>query len=70
MSNLKPKRWSQSLTKFEQWSLTREFLQHCLTEKQTGYFQSGRLREVVAYERVDCIVLLSNQDIIQDNEPS
>ena len=26
----------------------REFLKHCLTEKQNGYLQSGRLREVVA----------------------
>ena len=38
--------------KNEKWSLTREFLKHYLTEKQNGYFQSGRLREVyvVAYE--------------------
>ena len=29
-------------------TLTREFLKQYLTEKQKGYFQSGRLREVVA----------------------
>ena len=43
MSNLWPKKWSRSLKKFEQWSLTREFLKQYLTEKQNG----GRLREVV-----------------------
>ena len=48
MSNLCPKKWSRSLEKFEQWSLTREFLKQYLTEKQNGYLQSGRLREVVA----------------------
>ena len=47
MSKLWPKKWSQSLKKLEQWSLTREFLNHYLTEKQNGYLQSGRLREVV-----------------------
>ena len=51
MSNLCPKKWSRSLKKFEQWSLTREFLKQYLTEKQNGYLQSGRLREVVAYEK-------------------
>ena len=44
MSNLCPKKWSRSLKKFEQWSLTREFL----TEKQNGYLQNGRFREVIA----------------------
>ena len=29
------------LKKFEQWSLTREFLKWYLTEKQNGYLQSG-----------------------------
>ena len=48
MSNLGPKKWSRSLKKFKQWSLTREVF---LTEKQNGYLQSGRLREVVAYEK-------------------
>ena len=48
MSNFWPKNWSQSLKKFEQWSLTRELLEQFLTEKQNGYLQSGRLREVVA----------------------
>ena len=48
MSNLWPKKWSRSLKKFEQWLLTREFLKQYLTEKQNGYLQSGRLREVVA----------------------
>ena len=45
--------------KFKQWSLTREVLKQYLTEKQNGYFQSGRLQEVGAYEKwslwgVDC----------------
>ena len=30
---------------------TREFLKAYLTEKQNGYLQSGRLREVVAFEK-------------------
>ena len=51
MSNSWLKKWSRSLKKFEQWSLTREFLKQYLTEKQNGYLQSGRLREVVAYEK-------------------
>ena len=51
MSNLWPKKWSQSLKKSKQWSLTREFLKHHLTEKQDGYLRSGRLLEVVAYEK-------------------
>ena len=51
MSNLWPKKWSQSLKKCEQWSLKREFLKQYLTEKQNGYLQSGLLREVVAYEK-------------------
>ena len=51
MSNLWLKKWSRSLKQFELWSLTREFLKQYLTEKQNGYFQSGRLREVVAYEQ-------------------
>ena len=40
-------------SKIEQSSLLfkREFLKQYLTEKQNGYFQSGRLREVVAYEK-------------------
>ena len=36
---------------FKQWSLTGEALKQYLTEKQNGCFQSGRLREVVAYKR-------------------
>ena len=51
MSNLWPKKWSRSLKMFEQWSLTRGSLKQYLTEKQNGYLQSGRLREVVAYEK-------------------
>ena len=51
MSNLWPEKWSRSLQILEQWSLTREFLKQYFTEKQKGYFQSGRLREVVAYEK-------------------
>ena len=30
---------------------TREFLKQYFNEKQNGYFQSGCLREVVAYEK-------------------
>ena len=48
MPNLWPKKWSWSLKKFEQWSLTREFLKQYFTEKQNGYLQSGRLQQVVA----------------------
>ena len=48
MSNFWPERWSRSLKKFQQWSLTREFLKQHLTEKQNGYLQGGRLREVAA----------------------
>ena len=51
MSNLWPKKWSRSLKKFDKLSLTREFLKQYLTEKQNGYLQSSRLREVVAYEK-------------------
>ena len=51
MPNLWPKKWSRSLKKFEQWSLTREFLKQYLTEKQNSYLQSGCLREVVAHEK-------------------
>ena len=40
-----------ALTKFEQWSLTREFLKQYLTEKQNGYLQRGRLRELVTSEK-------------------
>ena len=46
--------------KFWDWQLTREFLKQYLNEKQNCYFQSGHLREVVAYkkwslwETVDC----------------
>ena len=29
----------------------REFLKQYLTEKQNGYLESGRLQDVVAYER-------------------
>ena len=51
VSNLSPKKWSRSLKKFEQLSLTREFLKQYFTEKQNGHLKSGRLREVVAYEK-------------------
>ena len=51
MSNLWPKKWSRSLKKLERLSLTREVLKQYLTEKQNGYLQSGRLREVVAHAR-------------------
>ena len=45
MSNFWPKKWSQSLKKFEWWSITRELF---LAEKQNGCLRSGRLQEVVA----------------------
>ena len=48
MPDFWPETWSQPLKKFEQWSITREFLKQYLTEKQNGYLESGRLREVVA----------------------
>ena len=51
MSNLWPKKWLRLLKKSEQWLLTRELLKQYLTEKQNGYFQSGRLWEVVAFTR-------------------
>ena len=51
MCNFWPKKWSRSLKKFEWWSLTRELLKQYLTEKQNGCLRSGRLREVVAYEK-------------------
>ena len=51
MSNFRPKKWSRWLKKFELWSLTREYLKLYLTEKQNGYLQSGRSREVIAYEK-------------------
>ena len=51
MCNFWPKKWSQSLKKFEWWSLTRELLKQHLTEKQNGCLQSGRLREVVTYKK-------------------
>ena len=41
----------RSLKKFEWWSLTRELLKQYLTEKQNVCLRSGRLREVVAYEK-------------------
>ena len=50
MSNFWPKKWSRSLKKFKLYSLTKEYLKQYLTENQNGYLQSGRLREVVAYE--------------------
>ena len=50
MPNVWSKKWSRSLKKFEQFSLT-EFLKQYLTKKQNGCLQSGRLREVVAYEK-------------------
>ena len=60
MSNFWPKKWSQSFKKFTQWSLTREILKQCLTEKQkdvkwplTG---GGRLREVVAMRELTVVV--------------
>ena len=36
MSDLWPKKWLRSLKKFEQWSLTREFLKQYLTGEQNG----------------------------------
>ena len=51
ISKFLPEEWSRSLKKFELWLATREFLKQYLTEKQNGYLQSGRLREVVAYVR-------------------
>ena len=41
----------QRVKKFEQRSLTRELLKQYLNEKQNGYLESGRLREVVGYEK-------------------
>lgn len=43
--------WSRSLKTFEQRSPIREVLKRYLTEKLNVYSQSGRLREVVAYEK-------------------
>ena len=37
--------------KFKQWSFMREVLKQYSTEKHNGYFQCGRLCEVVAYEK-------------------
>ena len=37
--------------KIDQWWLTREFLKQYLTKNQNSCFQSGRLREVNAYEK-------------------
>ena len=51
MSNFWPKKWSQSLT--------RELLKQYLTEKQNGCLRSGRLREVVAYEKWSNLAALS-----------
>ena len=48
MSNLWPEKWSRSLKKFEQWSLTREFLKQYLTEKQL--FETV-MYKVLAYGR-------------------
>ena len=64
MCNFWPKKWSRSLKSFDWWSLTRELLKQYLTEKQNGCLRSGRLREVVAYEkwcyeRVDCRIVIS-----------
>ena len=41
--------------KFNQWSLTREFLKQHLTEKQNGYVWSPSPMRSAHYERVDCI---------------
>ena len=64
MCDFWPKQWSRSLKKSEWWSLTRELLKQYLTEKQNGCLLSGRLREVVTYEKlsgryekVDCTYL-------------
>ena len=43
------------LKKFNQWSLTREFLKQHLTEKQNGYVWSRSPMRSAHYERVDCI---------------
>ena len=37
--------WSQSLTKFEQRLLTREFFKQNLTEEKNGYLDSGCVRD-------------------------
>ena len=42
MSNFWPKKWSQSLKKFEWWSLARELLKQYLTKKQNGCSQNWR----------------------------
>ena len=74
MSNFTPKNWSQSLKKFEYWSLTREILEQYLTKKQNGYLQSGRfygrwwLTRSGRYEIVDCIPLaLVGYEIVKAN---
>ena len=63
MPNLGPKESSRSLKKVEQWSLLKQYL----TNKQNGYFQSGRLREEVAYEKLSieesCTNNLSSLDV-------
>ena len=51
MSNFWPKKWSRFLKKFEWWPLTKELLKQYLTEKQNGCLRSGRLWEVVSYEK-------------------
>ena len=62
MSDFWPKKWSQSLKKFEQWSLTRGFLKQYLTEKQNGYLESGRLQEVVAMRELNVFYLIQGSE--------
>ena len=67
MPILGPKEPSRSLKKAKQWSLTRDFLKQYLTNKQNGYFQSGRLRKEVAYDKLSieesCTNNLSSLDV-------
>ena len=58
MSNLWPKKWSRSLKKFENCSLTGEFLKQYLTEVQWSLTGGDRLREEVA--RRELTVVLSD----------
>ena len=51
MCNFWPKKWYRTLKKLKRRLSTRELLKQYLTEKQIGCLRSGRLQEVVAYEK-------------------
>ena len=65
------KKWSRSLTKFENRSLTREFLQQYLIERQNGslerwsFMGGGRLLEVVATGELTVLVSLQHCSVIK-----